>query len=129
MRTARWSSSVSSYRRGPPEGIKQAWEKAKESTCSAGAAGDMGSIPGLNPWGGKIPWGGNVSPLQHSCLENHMDGGGWWATVHGSQRVRHDWSYLAHKPERNVIFGFLHSARVRNQWEGGWIQCHHRYNW
>ena len=26
---------------------------------------------------------GNGTPLQYSCLENPMDGGGWWATVHG----------------------------------------------
>ena len=30
------------------------------------------------------------NPLQCSCLENPMDGGAWWATVHGVQRVRHD---------------------------------------
>ena len=34
---------------------------------------------------------GNGNPLQDSCLENPMDGGAWWATVHGSQRVGHDW--------------------------------------
>ena len=33
---------------------------------------------------------GNGNPLQYSCLENPMDRGAWWATVHGSQRVRHD---------------------------------------
>ena len=26
---------------------------------------------------------GNATPLQYSCLENPMDGGGWWAAVHG----------------------------------------------
>ena len=26
---------------------------------------------------------GNGTPLQHACLENPMDGGAWWATVHG----------------------------------------------
>ena len=26
---------------------------------------------------------GNGTPLQHSCLENPMDGGAWWAAVHG----------------------------------------------
>ena len=25
----------------------------------------------------------NVTPLQYSCLENPMDGGAWWAAVHG----------------------------------------------
>ena len=37
----------------------------------------------------------NGNPLQYSCLENPMDGGAWWATVHGSQRVEHDRSNLA----------------------------------
>ena len=41
-------------------------------------AGDTGSIPGS----GRSPGGGNGSPLQYSCLENPMDRGGWWATVH-----------------------------------------------
>ena len=35
---------------------------------------------------------GSGTPLQHSCLENPMDGGAWWAAVHGSQRVGHDWA-------------------------------------
>ena len=42
-------------------------------------AGDTGSIPGL----GRPPGGGNGNPLQYSCLENPMDRGAWWATVHG----------------------------------------------
>ena len=41
--------------------------------------GDMGSIPGS----GRCPGEGNGNPLQHSGLENPMDGGAWWATVHG----------------------------------------------
>ena len=32
----------------------------------------------------------NGTPLQYSCLENPMDGGAWWAEVHGVVRVRHD---------------------------------------
>ena len=35
-------------------------------------------------------WGGNGTPLQYSCLENPMDRGAWWATVHGARRVGHD---------------------------------------
>ena len=38
--------------------------------------GDAGSIPGS----GRSPGGGNGSPLQYSCLGNHMDRGAWWAT-------------------------------------------------
>ena len=48
----------------------------------------MGVIPGL----GIFPGGGNGSPLQDSSLENSMDLGAWRATVHGVQRVRHDWA-------------------------------------
>ena len=46
---------------------------------SAYNAGDQGSIPGS----GRSPGEGNGNPLQYSCLENPMDGGGWQATVHG----------------------------------------------
>ena len=31
------------------------------------------------------------NPLQYSCLENSIDGGPWWATVMGSQRIRNNW--------------------------------------
>ena len=40
--------------------------------------GDLGSISAL----GRIPGEGNGNPLQYSCLENPMDRGAWWATVH-----------------------------------------------
>ena len=42
-------------------------------------AGDVGSIPGLGRSSGR----GHGNPLQCSCLENPMDKGAWWATVHG----------------------------------------------
>ena len=45
---------------------------------SASNAGDLGLIPGL----GRSPGEGNDNPLQYSCLENSMDRGAWWATVH-----------------------------------------------
>ena len=40
---------------------------------------DMGSIPGLE----RSLREENGNPLQYSCLENSMDRGVWWATVHG----------------------------------------------
>ena len=49
-----------------------------EVKASAWNVGDLGSIPG---WG-RFPGEGNGNPLQYSCLENPMDGGAWWATVH-----------------------------------------------
>ena len=45
---------------------------------SACNVGDLGSIPGS----GRSPGEGNGNPLQYSFLENPMDGGAWWATVH-----------------------------------------------
>ena len=41
-------------------------------------AADLGLIPGS----GRSPGRGNGTPLQYSCLENPMDRGAWWATVH-----------------------------------------------
>ena len=50
-----------------------------ESEESACRAGHPGSIPGS----GRFPGEGKANPLQYSCLENSVDSGGWWATVHG----------------------------------------------
>ena len=50
-----------------------------DDKASAYDAGDPGSIPG---WG-RSPGEGNGNPFQYSRLENPMDGGAWWATVHG----------------------------------------------
>ena len=55
------------------------WLSGKQSTCNTGDKGDAGSIPGL----GRSPRQGNGNPLQSYCLENPMDRGAWWATVHG----------------------------------------------
>ena len=48
----------------------------KESSWNAG---DPGSVPGS----GRSPGEGNGNLLWNSCLENPMDRGAWWATVHG----------------------------------------------
>ena len=45
---------------------------------------DQGSIPGLE----RCPGGGHSNPLQYSCLENPMDRGAWWATVHRVAKSR-----------------------------------------
>jgi len=47
----------------------------KASACNAG---HLGLIPGLR----RSPGEGNDNPLQYPCLENPMDGGASWATVH-----------------------------------------------
>ena len=50
-----------------------------EVKASARNAGDLGSLPGSGRSSGE----GNGNPLQYFCLENPMDGGAWWAIVHG----------------------------------------------
>ena len=57
-----------------------------EVKASAYNVRNLGSIPG---WG-RSPGEENGNPLQYSCLENPMDGGAWWATVHGVTKSRHD---------------------------------------
>ena len=57
------------------------------STCNAGAAGQLDSIPGSE----RSPGAGNGNPLQYSCLKNSMDkeeAGGVQSM--GLQRVGHD---------------------------------------
>ena len=57
----------------------------KESACKAE---DLGSILGY----GRSPGEGNGNPLQYSCLENPMDRGAWWATIHGATN---SWTQLS----------------------------------
>ena len=52
--------------------------------ANAGDTRDLGSISGL----GQSPGGGYGNPLQHSCLENPMERGGWQATVLGVAKSR-----------------------------------------
>ena len=72
------------------------------------------SLAGCSPWGHeesdtteRLPFHfslscigeGNVTPLQSSCLENPMDGGAWWAAVHGvarSQTRLSDFTFTFH---------------------------------
>ena len=60
------------------KGASQMAVVVKNLAASAGAVRYRGLIPGL---GGSLG-GGHVNPLQYSCLENCMDRGAWWATVH-----------------------------------------------
>ena len=58
----------------------------KNSPANAGDAG-------LIPESGRSAEGGNSNLLQYSCLENPMDGGAWWATVHGVAESQTQLSY------------------------------------
>ena len=68
--------------------------EVKASACNEE---DLGSIPGS----GRSPGEGNGNLLQYSCLENPMDGGAWWATVHG---VAKSWIRLS---DFNFTFTYL----------------------
>ena len=56
---------------------------------------------------------GNGSPLQYSCLENPMDGGAWWAAVHG---VAKSWT-------RTNDFTFFLSIVPFGEGSGNPLQC------
>ena len=75
------------YARLSLKSLLNKWVKVpsgSEGKASACSAGDSGSIPGL----GRSPGEGNGNPFQYSCLENSMDRGAWWATVHGVTKSR-----------------------------------------
>ena len=60
--------------------------------------------PGFNPGAGRSPVEGHDNLLQYSCLENPLDRGAWWATVH---RVTKSWTrvkQLAHTHTRPLIW-------------------------
>ena len=64
-------------------GASQVVKVVKNPPANAGDVRDMGSIPG---WGRSLG-GGHGNPPQYSCLENPMNRGAWWTTVHWSERV------------------------------------------
>ena len=59
--------------------VKNLPGKENNQPANAGDPRDVGLISGL----GRSPAGGHGNPLQNSSLENVMDRGAWWATVHG----------------------------------------------
>ena len=58
---------------------------------------------------------GNGTPLQYSCLENPMDGGAWWAAVHGVAQSRTQLS--------DLTFTFLVSLSCIGEGYGSPLQC------
>ena len=60
----------------------------KNLPVNARDAGEAVSIPGLE----RSPGVGNGNPLQYCCLDNPMDRGAWWVTVHG---VAKSWTRLS----------------------------------
>ena len=86
----------------------------KETACNVG---DLSLVPGL----GRNPGEGHGNPLQYSCLENLMNGGGWQATVHGvskSWTQQSDFTFLFLKELSKVYCAVemlvIHLSRKRN---------------
>ena len=59
-------------------------EKNLPANADAGNVRVVSSVPGL----GRSPGGRNGNPLKYSCLENPVDRGAWWATVHRVAKSR-----------------------------------------
>ena len=64
-----------------------------------------GSVRGIKSKAPRITREGNGTPLQYSCLENPMDGGAWWAAVHGVAQSQTRLSNFT------FIFTFMHWRR------------------
>ena len=83
-----WKPISTTLQNIPRRWLYTTWDNngcsGKESAWKAGG-------PGLILGSGRTPGEGNGNPLQYSCLENPMDGGSWWATVHG---VAKSWTWL-----------------------------------
>ena len=58
------------------------------------------SVPGLLVL--RVTSEKNGNPLQYSCLENPMDGGAWWVTVHGVAKSWTRLSDFAHSLKTNL---------------------------
>ena len=75
------------------------WEKARNH-MGVGCSPQPGIAGTWNRVGSSGKWGeGDGTPLQYSCLENPMDGGAWWAAVHGvasSQTRLSDFPFTFH---------------------------------
>ena len=62
--------------------------------------------PGFHPWVGEIPGRRKWQPTPYSCLENPMDRGAWWATVHGvakSQTQLSDFTFTFDNASEQII--------------------------
>ena len=78
---------------------------------------------GFNPWvrSGRSPGGGSGNPLQHSCLENPMDKGALWATVHRVTKSRTRLKQLStHAPSAPETVPGTHMCTINNCWWMVW---------
>ena len=77
---------------------------------------------------------GSGTPLQYSCLENPMDGGAWWAAVHGVAKSRTRLSNFTFMHWSDFTLSFMHWRRKwqptpvflpgESQGRGSLVGCH-----
>ena len=70
---------------------------------------------------------GNGTPLQYSCLENPMDGGAWWAAVHGVVKSRTrlgDFTFALHLHALEKAMATHSSVLGESQGQGSMVGCH-----
>ena len=77
----------------------------KNQSANAGGARDVGLMPGS----GRSPGEGNGNPLQYSCLENSMDRGAWWVTVHGVAKSNTSLKSLSTMHTQIYVYTFMHT--------------------
>ena len=86
--------------------VSPAWNLSLKTCFPGGSVGKVSACNaedlGLIPGSGRSPGEGNGNPLQYSCLEKSMDGGAWWATVHGAAK---SWTRLS---DFFLSFTYLH---------------------
>ena len=71
----------------------------KNPPANVGDLTDSGSIPGS----GRYPGGGHGNPFQYFCLENPMDRGDWWATVHWIEKSQTQLKHAGMQDSRREI--------------------------
>ena len=93
----------------------------KNPTTNAWDIRDVDSIPGS----GRSLGGGHSNPLQHSCLENPMDQGAWWAIVHRVAKCQTWLKRLSmHTPGKPVLRCYL-----VEEWVQSWFPFCRYGNW
>ena len=99
------------------------WLSDRESTASAGDAGDTGLIPSPE----RSPGVGNGNPRQYSCLENSVDGEGWQAEVH---RVARSQTWLSAAQHNFLSTTFSEWIITSLKWGGSYCFWHRmRMHW